>query len=138
MTNENQLTWIGFYEEFADKLLAYKNDRQKLIAMFRDIFGRLSMKFPTIEADGSVVDLDPFTIYGFFSKGLTDTNRKRIIGEIKKDFDIEADAPADFLGIPTVNNQSATFFYFLRDGRGEHDIDNLWEDAKRKTLPDID
>ena len=121
------LTWIDFYTEFADKLLSYRNDRGALIEVFRGIFDRLSMKFPKVEADDSVVDLDPFTIYGFFNKGITDANRQRIITEIKKDFGIEADVPGDFLGIPVVNNQSATFFYFLRDGRGERDIDNLWD-----------
>lgn len=127
MTNENQLTWIPFYEEFAGKLLAYRGNRQELIELFRGVFSRLSMKFPKVEADESVVDLDPFTVYGFFNKGITDTNRKRIIAEIKKEFGVEAGVPDDFLGIPVVNNQSATFFYFLRDGRGKRDIDNLWE-----------
>ena len=122
-----KLTWIDFYVEFADKLLAYRNDRKKLIEVFRGIFGRLSMKFPKVEADDSAVDLDPFTVYGFFNKGITDANRRRIISEVKKDFGVEADIPDNFLGIPVVNNQSATFFYFLRDGRGDRDIDNLWD-----------
>ena len=121
------LSWIPFYTEFADKLLEFKDRRPELIELFRGVFSRLAMKFPKVEADDSVVDLDPFTVFGFFNKGITDTNRKRILSEIKATFGISADVPSDFLGIPLVNNQSATFFYFLRDGRGEQDIDNLWE-----------
>ena len=29
-------TWIDFYQEFADKLLPYKNNRQELIAKGRE------------------------------------------------------------------------------------------------------
>ena len=31
MSEKNQFDWIPFYEEFADKLLAYKDNRQELI-----------------------------------------------------------------------------------------------------------
>jgi 5-methylcytosine-specific restriction protein B len=127
MHDDHQLTWIPFYMEFADKLVEYRHNRQELIRIFTEMFAGLSMRFPKVEADNSVVDLDPFTIFAFFNKGLTDANRIRIITELKGLLDIEADVPAEFLGIPVVNNQSATFFYFLRDGRDEHDIDNLWE-----------
>ena len=47
-----------------------------------------------------MVDLDPFTVYGFFNKGIADTNRQRIITEIKKGFGIEADILDVFLSIP--------------------------------------
>ena len=123
----NSLTWIDFYTEFADKLRGYRHKRPELIEHFKTVFSNLDMKFPKVEADDSVVDLDPFTIFAFFNKGITDTNRKRIISEVKKEFGVESDVPEDFLGIPVVNNQSATYFYFLRDGRGERDIDNLWD-----------
>ena len=42
-------------------------------------------------------------------------------------FDIGADQPTDFEGIPVLNNLNATFYAFANDERrGEHDIDNLW------------
>ena len=122
-----ELTWIDFYTEFANKLRGYRHKRPELIGHLKTVFSNLSMRFPKVEADDSVVDLDPFTVFAFFNKGITDTNRKRIISDIKKEFGIEASVPEDFLGVPIVNNQSATFFYFLRDGRGERDIDNLWD-----------
>ena len=121
-----ELTWIDFYMEFADKLRGYKHKRLELIERLKTVFSNLSMRFPKVEADDSVVDLDPFSVFAFFNKGITDTNRKRIISEIKREFGIKASVPEGFLGVPVVNNQSAAFFYFLRDGRGEQDIDNLW------------
>lgn len=122
-----ELTWIDFYTEFADKLRSYRRKRPELIERLKTVFSNLSMRFPKVEADDSVVDLDPFSVFAFFNKGITDANRKRIISEIKREFGIKASVPDDFLGVPVVNNQSATFFYFLRDGRGERDIDNLWD-----------
>ena len=122
-----ELTWIDFYTEFADKLRAFRHKRPELIEHLKTVFSNLSMKFPKVEADDSVVDLDPFSVFAFFNKGITDTNRKRIISEVKREFGVEASVPDDFLGVPVANNQNATFFYFLRDGRGERDIDNLWD-----------
>lgn len=127
MGMDERFTWIPFHLELADKLLLYRRDRQTLIAKLVRVFEEAGLRFPTVEADRSVVDLDPFTIFGFFCKGLTAENRMRIISAMGDEFGIAAALPADFDGIPVVNNQSATFFYFLRDGRGENDIENLWE-----------
>ena len=49
----------------------------------------------------------------------------KIITEIKELFSIKSDVPSSFDGIPVLNNQMATFYWF-GSGRGEHDIDNLW------------
>ena len=40
MSAKNQFDWIAFYEEFADKLLAYKDNRQELIDLYgaADVF----------------------------------------------------------------------------------------------------
>lgn len=122
----NKITWVEFYKEFATKLLAYKNDRKALIAKLQDVYQKIDMKFPKMESDGTVVDIDPFTIFGLFNKGITDDNRKLILGGIAKAFDIKSSVPLAFDGIPVLNNQKATFFYFIGD-REESDIDNLWD-----------
>lgn len=84
------------------------------------------MRLPTLERGGDVVDIDPFTIFGLFNKGITNTNRINIITGFAKEFGVIAAVPENFDGIPVLNNQSATFYYFLGD-RGERDIDNLWD-----------
>ena len=76
--------------------------------------------------NGNILDIDPFTIFGLFNKGITDDNRKRILGEIAKQFNLKNKLPSSFDGIPLVNNLSAAFFNFVED-RGENDINNLWE-----------
>ena len=72
------------------------------------------------------MDIDPFTIFGLFNKGITDDNRKRILGEIAKQFNLKNKVPFSFEGIPLVNNLRSTFFNFAEE-RGENDINNLWE-----------
>ena len=123
---DNQHSWTGFYQEFADKLLAYKNDRQKLISVLNNVYFRIGMSLPKLEAD-ELQDIDPFTVFGLFNKGITDANRKKIIAGIAKVFGVGAGQPTDFEGIPVLNNFNATFYAFSDDDRrGENDVDNLW------------
>ena len=49
-----KLDWTSFYEEFATKLLAYKNDRLNLIQKLQKIYAEINMPFPTLEQDGIV------------------------------------------------------------------------------------
>ena len=54
-----------------------------------------------MESDGTILDIDPFTIFGLFNKGITNDNRKLILGGIAKEFEIAEDIPSDFDGILT-------------------------------------
>jgi len=120
-----QFKWMAFYSEFATALLQYVNDREGLIKKIKEIYIRANMKLPTLEKDNNIVDIDPFTIFGLFNKGITDDNRITILKQIKSLFDISAEVPNNFDGIPVLNNMSATFYYFSGE-RGKNDIDNLW------------
>ena len=71
--------WIEFYSEFADVLLKYRHDRNELIRIIKKVFESIDMKLPKLEKDNLVVDIDPFTAFGLFNKGITDLNRKKII-----------------------------------------------------------
>ena len=76
MSTINQFDWIPFYEEFADKLLTYKDNRQELIEKVKQVFDTVKIKLPTIDKDESgnniLVDIDPFTVFGFFNKQITE------------------------------------------------------------------
>lgn len=117
--------WTDFYSEFATSLLKYADDRASLIEKVKEIYKNAKMKLPTLERDNNIVDIDPFTIFGLFNKGITNDNRIAILTQIKTLFGISAAVPNDFDGIPVLNNMSATFYYFSGE-RGENDIDNLW------------
>ena len=130
MSTSNQFDWIPFYEEFADKLLAYEDNRQELIEKIKHVYEITRIKLPTLErnenGDNEIVDIDPFTTFGLFNKGITDANRVKICTAIKNLFEVSSPVPTYFDGIPVLNNQMATFYWF-GNGRGEHDIDNLWD-----------
>jgi len=130
MNTSNQFDWIPFYEEFADKLLAYKDNRQELIEKIKCVYEVAGIKLPRLErnenGDNEIVDIDPFTTFGLFNKGITDANRVKICTAIKDLFEVSSPVPTYFDGIPVLNNQMATFYWF-GNGRGEHDIDNLWD-----------
>lgn len=121
-----QFTWISYYKELSDKLLTYRDRRDDLINKLATVYESIGMSLPKLEAD-ELQDIDPFTVFGLFNKGITDANRQKIIAGIAEVFDIGANQPTDFEGIPVLNNLNATFYAFANDDRrGENDIDNLW------------
>lgn len=122
MTN---FEWTDFYFEFATSLLAFENDREHLIEKVKQIYINADMKLPTLEKENDIVDIDPFTIFGLFNKGITDKNRIAILDQIKTIFEISSPVPVNFDGIPVLSPMSSTFYHFIGD-RGEKDIDNLW------------
>ena len=126
MNIKASLSWVKFYMELADKLLPYKNDRKSLIEKVKAIFTAINMRLPKLEADNNIVDIDPFTIFALFNKGITNANRIALLKEFAKVFSVEAVVPDSFDGIPVVNNMAATFYYFVGD-RQENDIENLWQ-----------
>ena len=118
--------WTKFYSAFADKLLLYEKDRQSLLKKLQNVFNGFGTKFQKLEEDDSIVDIDPFTVFGMFNKGLSNANRISIIKAFAQEFDINKsiEIPTVFDGIPTLNNLKAVFFGWERN---IDDIDNLWE-----------
>lgn len=117
--------WIDFYSEFATKLLLFKNDRKALIERINDVYTAINMQVPKLESGGDIIDIDPFTIFGLFNKGITNSNRIAIIRSIANVFGIEAKVPNNFDGIPVLNNLKATFYAFKEDRKAD-DIDSIW------------
>ena len=126
MSDVNQFDWVDFYKEFASKLLKFKNDRTELVNKVLKIYDITGINMPTLERDNKLVDIDPFTVFGLFNKSsMKESNRIKIISTIADLFDISAPVPTSFDSIPVLNNQNATFYYFLGE-RNDGDIDDLW------------
>lgn len=115
MKNEekSRFTWIPFYTELAEKLLEYKNNRADLISFvfskdgLQDFSNYLHLQDKTKKID----DIDPFSFMGIFNRGsLSQSNRVIILERIKKQFDIKAEVPSDFDGVPVLN-YARMFFY---------------------------
>lgn len=132
------MNWMEFYSALATKLLTYKTDRQKLISKIQSVFSSIEKLFPTMDQDRVLTDLDPFTLFGTFNKGITNSNRITILKEIATKFGIEAPIPKSFDGIPVLNNMNAVFFAF-REERDPDDIQHLWDVFEAAlTLADTD
>lgn len=122
----NKYDWVDFYKEFAKKLLDYKENRQELISKVKEIYRKTGINIPTLEKENKIVDIDPFTVFGLFNKSsMKKENRIKIISAFAKLFNISSPIPTDFESIPVLNNQNATFYYFIGD-RADNDIDDLW------------
>ena len=130
-TDGEGFQWTRFYEAIADKLLAYKDDRSKLVAGIHDIASRfdvLSYLQNDQFADGSsgpLKDICPFTAMGIFNRGITVEKRKSIARELADFLEVSEAVPDSFDGIPVLNNQNSWFFGYEKD-RGSQ-IDDLWK-----------
>ena len=111
--------------ELADKLLAFKDDRQALIAMLQHVYAELGMDLPTLDSGGIPTDIDPFTVYGLFNRGLTDNKRRAVALGIGGALGVQAPLYDDFVGVPTLINFNATLYDQAR--RDDGDIDRLWD-----------
>lgn len=120
-----QFEWINFYSEFATKLLEFKNNRAELITDIQSAYSAINMKLPKLEREDLIIDIDPFTVFGLFNKGITNANRIAILESFATVFNIKSKVPNNFDGIPVLNNLKATYYGF-KDDRQAADIDNLW------------
>ncbi|MBB3167490.1 McrB family protein [Simiduia aestuariiviva] len=128
--DKQRFKWTQFYEEFADKLLAYKDDRASLMAAIHDLPNKIEsisvlQDQPKEGSKELLSDICPFTVFGLFNRGITDANRIAIASELAAFLKVETPVPNSFEGIPVVNNQHSWFFGY-KYRRGEHDIDTLW------------
>lgn len=118
--------WVSFYKEFANVLLAYKNNRKELVEKIKKIYSNTGIDMPTLDRP-DLIDIDPFTTFGLFNKSSQKTtNRIKILEQIKQLFDIKEPVPNSFGSIPVLNNQNATYYDF-QDTRADNDIDDLWD-----------
>ena len=124
-------TWIPFYKELSKKLLQFRNDRMPLIDwIYENLEGYIGhLKDAT---DGRrVSDIDPFTVFAIFNRGISQDKRIRICDKFKTFLKVSELAPEDFEGIPVMNTRQSNFMAFAKD-REEGDIERLWnlfEDA---------
>lgn len=123
----SDFTWVPFYMEFADKLLAYRASRPSMIEKVVRAYEQTGMNLPKLDSTEVPTDMDPFTVFGLFNKSMKGENRIALCKAMKELFSVSAAVPSDFDGIPVLNPLNATFYRFTGDpDRGEHDVENLW------------
>ncbi|EPW7004606.1 McrB family protein [Vibrio parahaemolyticus] len=129
--NEQQrFKWTLFYQEFADKLLAYRDNRPALLEIIHQLPSIVEGISPLFDQmvkskREPLNDICPFTVMGLFNRGIKDKNRIGIAQELANFLQVEEPVPSSFEGIPILNNQKSWFFSYGYS-RKESDIDNLW------------
>lgn len=126
----NTHEWTNFYNELAQKLLTYKNNRSELISVIENIYKNknLLLSFPVLEFSDKTFDIDPFTVFGLFNRNLSLENRLKLLEGFKEELDLSSSLPDNFDGIPVLDSRNMTFY--AEDSKDTiEDLWNLFENA---------
>ncbi len=140
-------TWIPFYEELATRLISYEDQQTQLISFLETLraSGLTITMLTDKDAQGArflLTEIDPFTFFGTFNRGITDAQRAGILQKMKANFHMEASVPSDFFGLPTLNNRRSWFIAYQSE-RETIDVRRLWSvfkaalDSEPLTSPDF-
>lgn len=104
-------TWIPYYKEFAQRLTQFQKDRKRLLNLIYNNRDELLAKYLHDQGgEGDLLeDIDPFTVFGLFNRGIKHENRINSAKLFKNILDIKADIPKDFEGIPVLIIRSLIF-----------------------------
>ena len=108
---ETTYNWVAFYIEFANKLLTYKNNREDLLSVLKTAHEQAGLRCQF----NDFKDIDPFTVFGSFNKGITQANRMALIKALAELMDIKTTQPTNFDGIPVLMNMMAIVAWNTED-----------------------
>ena len=120
--NQN-FSWIPFYMEMADKLLAFKNNRKALVDIIYSLDSQYVSYIHTNDG-GLYPDIDPFTFFGIFNRGNSFEKRKKIAAFFKERLGVKAEVPENYEGIPIV---FAVMSCFCWSENIDTNIQPLWD-----------
>lgn len=132
---DSKFTWVPLYEELAQALLRYKEDRTELVEWIYGDLGKVtrsdgqSLVAYLKQKDGSkILDIDPFSVFAIFNRNTSWGNRTELLNHFKKKLGLTLDIPTDFNGIPTVDARRSFFFSWKSDNsKVIHDLWQLFE-----------
>ena len=105
---DTRFTWVPFVREMAEKLLPYRDKRDKLLSIFYGIGDELTHAY---QEDGeNINDITPFTVLGTLAVGKTE-RRTQFATYFKDKLGIKADVPTDYTGFPSLHPQRVMFIF---------------------------
>ena len=119
-------TWIPFYKELSKKLLQFRYNRKPLVDWIYDNLQGYINHLKDDSQGTRVDDIDPFTTYAIFNRGITVEKRIIICQKFKEYLDISVSVPEDFDAIPVMNTQRTNFMAF-KENRKDGDIERFWK-----------
>lgn len=114
-------SWIPFFEELANKILEFKNNRAQLISQIVWTYdGIEDLQSPVLQND-----VDPFTLFSFFnySDRGNFTKKQQLFARLKEVFNIESNVPTGEFVIPQMDNRDRCFY---SDNVRAEQFDKLW------------
>ncbi len=126
----SQFTWIPFYQELAKTLADWEIRQTELISFLEGLRSQQLVITSLIDKDEDgatflLKEIDPFTFFGVFNRGISFGQRVAILKEIKSFFQLDSPLPGDFDGIPVMNNMNSWFFAYQKN-RQIGDVQKLW------------
>lgn len=126
----DKFTWIPVYREIAQRLLDWQDRQGELIAFLEQLRSQGLTITPLTDQDAKgarflLQEIDPFTFFGVFNRGIRREHRLAIIAEVMKLLGVQSALPKDFEGLPHLNAQNSWFISF-QPGRKAHDVQRLW------------
>lgn len=126
----SHFTWIPIYQELAEELAEWQNRQAELIDFLEDLRSQGYVISPLMDKDEDgarflLKELDPFTFFGVFNRGIRDEQRIAILGQMKSHLNLHNALPEDFTGIPILNNMKSWFIAY-QPARDIEDVGRLW------------
>ena len=90
MTMDSRYSWTRFYMELADKILAFRTDRQVLIELLLQVFADAGVAVPKLGSHGAPKDIDPFSVFALFNGGLGEMGQRRIAKMLAEAFQLSS------------------------------------------------
>ena len=130
---DTSFSWIPIYRELSKKLMTYERRQGELIAFLEKLRAEglpiTPLKDRTKSGSRSLLkEIDLFTFFGVFNRGITDENRRAILDKCRTEFGLAEKLPDDFNGIPVLDNRNSWFFSYAED-RSPKDVPALWRIA---------
>ena len=125
---KNLFTWMPIYNELAQRLLAFKNNRHDLMEL---IYNNNVLKQYTSylhQQNGQPLnDIDPLSFLGIFNRGNSFENRKVMLSAIKTELNLSKNVPEDFDGIPILDNRKSFYLSWDNEEMVSKSCSNLWD-----------
>ena len=134
--NQN-FSWIPFYMEMADKLLAFKNNRKALVDIMYSLDSQYVSYIHTNDG-GHYPDIDPFTFFGIFNRGNSFEKRKKIAVFFKERLGVKTEVPENYEGIPIVFAVMSCFCWSENIDTNIQPLWNLFEAVLKKEQEKIE
>lgn len=123
-------TWIPIHREAVRGILALPDPQPGLLALLREMKEQglkvISLDDKNVGGDVPLTEIDPLTFLASFNRGITDENRRDNWRFLKEKWNLAADVPGDFAGIPVVHNMKSWFFPYAKK-RDKGHVDLLWQ-----------